>query len=259
MRTAIFSRPVLVLLVLCCLAFTDPFTIKRISDANFKYEFYTSYKKITPSGGKTYYWFKGGAIHSSESGIGGELLNDKFAKFYHGNQLAEAGQFEDGLKTGIWKTWYPTGILKTTEVWKSGYKKGNYFFYDDNGILHQSGNYSVNKKHGIWIDHLEKDTVVYKNGTVFVKKAKLSKEDAKALKPAKKPGFLKRIFTCEKADSTVNTAAPAAKKPRFFKRLFGKKEAPANQPAATDPSQPARKSFFGRLFGKKEPKQKSNG
>ena len=82
-------------------SFTDPYSIKRISDANFRYEFFTSTKEVKPKVAKVYFWFKGGAVHSATSGVSGQVLNGNFKKFYHSNQLAEEGNFKYGLKVGL--------------------------------------------------------------------------------------------------------------------------------------------------------------
>ena len=39
-------------------SFKDPYLIKRISDKEFRYEFYTIKKEVNPVKNKTYYWFK---------------------------------------------------------------------------------------------------------------------------------------------------------------------------------------------------------
>ena len=81
MKTKVLSGFLLLFFSLFLVSFSDPYAIKRISDANFRYEFYTTDKKIKVKDHKIYYWFKGGAIHSAESGIAGTLLDDKFVIF----------------------------------------------------------------------------------------------------------------------------------------------------------------------------------
>ena len=84
-------------------SFSETSLKKRISDADFRYEFYTTNKAVNPEPDRQYFWFKGGAIHNSEYG---ELLHSQFQKFYHSNQLAEAGKYNNGLKEGNWKSWF---------------------------------------------------------------------------------------------------------------------------------------------------------
>lgn len=220
-------------LAVLLLSFTDPYSIKRVTDTSFKYEFYTSQKKINTRPGRQYYWFKGGAIHNSESGIAGELLQETFVKFYLNNQLAEKGSFVNGLKTGVWKTWYPNGKIQSIENWKNGLKKGSSKNYDQNGTLLEEGTFKRNVKHGLWIDAIKKDTVMYKNGNIFIKKPKLTKEE-KAVEKIKKQ------------------AAQATKK-----------EAKENQLKNKSTDKTPRESFFKRMylkvFPKKDAKSKANG
>jgi hypothetical protein len=159
------------------ISFSDPYTIKRISDQNFRYEFYVTDKSVTPKSNKIYYWFKGGAIHNAQGGFGGALLNNKFLKTYHSNQIAEQGIFKNGLKVGIWKTWHTNGLIETTQKWSKGLRTGMYYEYDKNGIVSEIGCYKNDKKHGKWYDFIKKDTTNYKNGILAVEKQKLSKLD----------------------------------------------------------------------------------
>lgn len=229
-------------MALLLLSFSDPYTIKRITDANFKYEFYTTQKEIKAKPDRDYYWFKGGAIHHAGSGVSGEALNDSYVKLFLNNQLAEKGTFKNGLKTGVWKSWFPNGKLQTVETWKNGFMKGDFLRYDIDGNLLESGNYKNNLKQGKWIDHTKKDTLNYKKGIVRIKLTKAEKAAAKA----------ERKLAKEKKATETQTAPQAGKK-NFFQRLFQKKA----KPEATTPQAKEKKdNFFKRLFRKKEPQQK---
>ncbi len=249
MKTKALSRILYFSLAVVLMSFSDPYTIKRISDLNFRYEFYVTDKNIKPKQDKTYYWFKGGAIHNTQGGTTGKLLNESFIKMYHSNQLAEQGAFKDGLKVGLWKTWYPNGIIETTQYWSDGSKTGAYSHYNDNGTLLEKGKYKKDIKNGQWIDCTRKDTVVYKNGIVLVKKIKATKAEKTRLKNEKKKAAenKKAIKKAEKAQKTVtktNTKTTSAKKVKSVK---------------SSESKPKKESFFKRLFGKKQPKQNTNG
>ena len=122
MKEKVLFRILFLFAMFAMLSFADPepYLAKRISDALFRYEFYTTDKKINPKKDKTYYWFKGGAVHSAQSGIAGILLHGKYTKTFHSNKLAEQGEFENGLKKGTWKTWYANGTIETTQYWLDG-------------------------------------------------------------------------------------------------------------------------------------------
>lgn len=182
MKTKIHLILVYFLITFVLASFSDPYTIKRISDLNFRYEFYITEKNIIPKSYKVYYWFKGGAIHSAKGGSGGNLLNDVFLKTYHSNQIAEKGNYKNGLKVGLWITWHPNGEIETTQKWINGLRTGMYNKYDNNGLVAESGCFKNDKKQGIWYNYVKKDSANYKNGIPTIIKPQLSKLDKLTLK-----------------------------------------------------------------------------
>ena len=142
---------------------------KIISDDHFNYVFYvTENNKSNFDLEKQYYWFKAGKIHSSYGGANSQILHGEFRKNYRKNGLAEYGLFHNGLKKGIWKTWYENGKIETIQDWNNGFAQGDYKEFSDDGTLLISGRYSKNKKDGIWINHSSKDTVEFKKGKKVV-------------------------------------------------------------------------------------------
>lgn len=233
--------------ILICFSFSDPYTIKRISDVNFRYEFYTTDKKITPKSDKTYFWFKGGLIHSAQAGIAGSLLNEKYTKMYHSNQLAEQGEFKNGLKVKLWKTWHPNGTVATTQYWNNGRKTGLFYHYDQNGKLLEKGNYKSDQKHGQWIDFTKGDTLQFNRGAVVPKTPKVSKEETERLKKEKQK--LKDARKQEK-----NKEQPNTKTARETDASAGAKNAPQPVKAAKKEG-----GFLKRLFAKKTTKTAKDG
>ncbi len=132
---------------------------------------------------KVYYWFKAGEIHNSQSGVGGELLHDRYIKYYRSKQLAEKGLFYYGLKDGVWKTWYENGQLKKMINWSKGKKKGVLVSYDSIGNELEKGKYKNDLKTGKWINNKKGDTIVYKKGEISIPE----------IKPIKK-SFFQRLF-----------------------------------------------------------------
>lgn len=259
-------------MLLC--SFSDTSLIKRISDVQYRYEFYTTTKKITPKAGRNYYWFKGGAIHNAETGTAGELLHDGFQKYYHSNQLAEAGKFKNGLKEGYWKTWYENGVLQSETYWDSGQKDGVYYSYDQTGLMVEKGNYRNNIKNGRWINYIAKDTLKYRDGKIVVKKRAEARDTITAGQA--RPGFFKRMFKAKKdahatdaptaknksVEKPAQKDTPVAEKKGLFKKVFGKKDKQATEHKVIDKKPASRKSnkaentsgkksFFARLFSKK--------
>lgn len=197
--------PLLIITIFLVSFTSDPY-IKRISDTNFRYEFYTIKKNIKPKANKSYFWFKGGSIHSAQSGIAGDLLHDKFTKFYHSNQLAEQGHFKNGLKIGIWKSWYENGALETIQNFKSGFLNGSYITFNNKGEIVEKGHFIKGLKNGKWINLERKDTIIYKKGKIFNKKIKPLKETKKTdnKDTRKSNSFFKRIFTNRKNKLKTN-------------------------------------------------------
>ena len=138
---------------------------KIIRSNDFDIACYVSLKKITSfDDDKIYYWFKSGEIHHSVSSIGGFALHSSYIKHYKSNQLAEQGEFDYGLKNGIWKEWYENGQIKQTIEWRKGLKSGASISYDTIGSPIEKGIYRNNKKAGTSINLKMKDTIRYKKG-----------------------------------------------------------------------------------------------
>ena len=91
-------------------------------------------------------------------------LHSSYMKYYKSNQLAEQGEFDYGLKNGIWKEWYENGQIKQTIEWRKGLKSGASISYDTIGSPIEKGIYRNNKKAGTSINLKMKDTIRYKKG-----------------------------------------------------------------------------------------------
>lgn len=227
-------------------SFSDISLKKRISDTHFRYEFYTSDEAVKAKPGRTYYWFKGGAIHTSENGISGEPIHDLFEKFYLTNQLAEKGYFKYGLKNGKWQTWYENGVLSSETDWSNGQEDGKFRKFSESGQLLEYGKYNSGKKDGKWINAATGDTLNYKNGVAFKIRTKaekqLDRDTAKAKKEAAKKD--KELKKEKEAKSKPNQKGQAKPKPEKLRKIS---KDTTNQEKA-----PEKPSFFKRLFAKKE-------
>lgn len=199
-----------ILFVFCLNLFNDNIQKKIIRDGNYNIECYVSLDKFTsPKPSKTYFWFKFGEIHATQSDVGGVVLHDSYKKFFKQNQLIEKGDFNMGLKDKVWKKWYLNGSLKETVSWRKGLKHGSYTTYDSIGNVLIEGDYKNNLKTGLWVGK-EKDTIIYKKGIVFIKP---TKEKKKTVKNADKKNKGKKKEKIRKS-----------KKNNWLKRLFSKKD-----------------------------------
>jgi len=219
----------------------DKIQKKVIRDANFDTHFYVFIDEKKTDRDAYYYWYKSGEIHESFGDAAGNLLHLEYTQFYSGNQLAEKGNFDYGLKVGLWRKWHPNGSLKEEVQWRAGKKNGVYLYYDQNGVLHTTGQYKGDNKTGVWINIREHDTTWYKRGAAYKEHPRVVKKrldsitgkepffkkifkqkDSTDLNENRKP-FLKRIFTKQK-DSTKTKD----KKDSFLKRIFRKKNDTVN-------------------------------
>ena len=69
---------------------------------------------------RRYYWYSANAIHSTQGGFSGRLLNGLYAEYYLDKNLKEQGTFKKGLKDGLWKKWNDDGTLSNKSIWKNG-------------------------------------------------------------------------------------------------------------------------------------------
>lgn len=67
-----------------------------------------------------YYWYSANAIHDTQSGYSGRLLDGLYSVFYVNKNLKEQGTFKKGLKNGVWKHWKEDGSLQSETNWKYG-------------------------------------------------------------------------------------------------------------------------------------------
>lgn len=73
-----------------------------------------------------YYWYSADAIHATQGGYSGKLLNGLYNEYYYPDKnLKEQGTFKNGLKEGIWKTWNTNGTLHSITKWKHGVEKSD--------------------------------------------------------------------------------------------------------------------------------------
>lgn len=170
---------------------------KIIRNKDFDHHIYvlTDLKKTSKD--KNYYWFKSGDIQSSFGESGGHLLHKQYLKYYPNNDLAEKGNFNKGLKVGVWKSWYKDGTLREIINYINGSKNGSYKYYDENGNLELKGYFKNDKKHNKWINIKSKDTIWYKNGLInhkLIEKRKKRDSISKTKEIKTKKNIISKFF-----------------------------------------------------------------
>lgn len=142
--------------------------------------------EVNFNNGLTYYYHYKDAIHQSQGGYTGSLLDGTWESQYPNNLLYSQGMFEKGLKSGIWHYWYPNGRLQREEHWKEGRLHGSFIEFNTNGQPTEMGRYRHGLLHG---------TVVTLDNGITVEKTRYHKG-----KIAKKFSFPK-IFKRKKAQA----------------------------------------------------------
>lgn len=84
---------------------------------------------------------------------------DKPTAGYSGDALIEEGEYSEGRKVGLWKTYFPSGKIKNEITYENGRPKGPYTTYYENGQIEERGSWDLNK-------NLGKFTRYYENGQV---------------------------------------------------------------------------------------------
>jgi len=83
---------------------------------------------------RVYYWFEKGKISSSQGFFSGKLLDGKYRVYAAENkEIAIAGQFTKGLKTGMWLHFNQNGILEQRQEFMHGKANGLTIAYDSTG------------------------------------------------------------------------------------------------------------------------------
>ncbi|MPM04078.1 hypothetical protein SDC9_50348 [bioreactor metagenome] len=122
-----------------------------------------------------YYWYLNNAVHFSEGGYSGKLLNGKYISYYKNMNLRSSGTFRYGLMHDEWTTWYENGSMKSAEQWKKGKKHGVCIYFSEDGMKMTVEKY----RHGILNGKMKvfcSDSLVevrrFKNGDEVLRKTK---------------------------------------------------------------------------------------
>jgi hypothetical protein len=182
---------------------------------------------IHPHEGCTYYWYSSNDIRSTENGFDGKLLHGEYRSFYRDLNLKEQGAFSKGLKTGIWKTWFPGGKIHEIIQYKDGNKNGVMQTFSETGYLESETDYKNGKINGKEVLYKEgkQDTILkYKNGQPVAKKNKIKHH---------RPALHQRILLHrQKTNDTMPVKHP--------------KDTTAKKPKSSKPPEKVTKSVTGR-------------
>lgn len=77
--------------------------------------------------------------------ITGTMLNEPG---YRKDQVAEEGHYLDNKRNGVWKKYYPTGVLRSEIHYENNHPRGLYTTYYDNGSIEETGDWQGNRNVG---------------------------------------------------------------------------------------------------------------
>ena len=77
--------------------------------------------------------------------------------------ISEEGQYENGLSTGRWSSYYPDGKILGTVNFQNGLKQGEFVAYDEKGRVQTFGIFKDDKKEGEWLLKRGKKKIFYVN------------------------------------------------------------------------------------------------
>lgn len=96
---------------------------------------------VQPHENLYYYWYFADRININQGGYHGNLLHGPYYVFDENKRMITQGAFLKGLKSGIWKSWYPDGHLRSVIPWKGGMIDGKTIFYNPNGSVYETAEY----------------------------------------------------------------------------------------------------------------------
>ena len=70
--------------------------------------------------------------------------------FYRRNKAIEEGDYDDGLRTGTWKTWYEDGKFSSEIEYDQDLMNGKYTIYYDNHVIKRTGHLVNGEREGLW-------------------------------------------------------------------------------------------------------------
>jgi len=76
---------------------------------------------------------------------------------YNKGVLEDAGNYMDGVKTGAWTTYNPTGTINSTGIYRNNVRDGPWLLFYQEGMLNAEGPFKNDKQSGKW-------TVYHKDG-----------------------------------------------------------------------------------------------
>ena len=180
--------------------------------------------KVKVKSNLRYYWYMSHSVYSNQGGFSGHLLNGRYLVFDKDRRLRVDGNFKDGLKVGVWKTWNASGVLESEYTWEKGLRDGTAILYTSLGSVYKEIPYSDDVVDGSIIVHngdkIEK--LKYNDGVAVSKKVKKSTIQKVEFPTGNKEKKSRKGKNLEDGNRQVNPTSD--KKPLFHFWPFYRKE-----------------------------------
>ena len=85
--------------------------------------------------------------------------NGEYLELYANGKIKIEGQKKDGLREGVWYSYFETGNKWSETTYKKGLKEGVSIVNYPNGKMHYKGQYKNDKKIGTWYFYNEDGTL----------------------------------------------------------------------------------------------------
>lgn len=116
-------------------------------------------KKVKLYRHRQYHYYYGNQLASAEGDYIGRVLHGEYTCFTRRKELVLKGYYREGLKDGIWKSWYPNGNLYVTQEWDKGQKDGAFRVYQPDGRFKEKGNYKNGELSGSRVSYFDNGKV----------------------------------------------------------------------------------------------------
>lgn len=87
---------------------------------------------------------------------------------YRRNKAIEEGDYYDGMRTGIWKSWYEEGVICSEIEYDQDLMNGKYTIYYENHVIKRMGRCVNGERDGTWYEYEDSGELVlttqYKDG-----------------------------------------------------------------------------------------------
>lgn len=184
------------------------------------------------------------------------LLDGTVKIFYKDGVLTEESYYKRGKLHGESKRYTSDGKMISKIPYVNGKIHGKVFYYDNQGIIRETGHYDMEKRVGRWEFYIDGELVGVEEPNKKKDKPSYSLEEIKARKAAKNPNkkvIPKKTYTLEEIQARKNSRNP--KKKELPKKAFTLEEIQARKEARN----PKKKVIPKKVYTLEEIQKRKSG